>query len=141
MSGKVIKTISACCTAQGAILKLSFHVGEVVMELKKALEKRLLKKGIALQWTDELADPELYIRIVAIDQGNQFLRWLIPFVAPAVLEVGGQVGRDSGNPAGFHYVQKAQMGLAGGSARGMLRVNAQRVAAKIAGDVLRQMRQ
>ena len=139
MSKDVIKTISSCCTAQGAALNLSFDVSEVIQELKTALEKKLLKKGIALRWTDEAAASEVLIRIIAIEQGNQFLRWLLPFIAPAVLEVEGQVAVDGANPEPFHYVQKAQLGLAGGSAKGMLKVCAMRTADKIAGDVLRTL--
>jgi len=136
MSRDVSKTISSCCTAQGAALNLSFDVSEVVQELKSALEKKLLKKGIALRWTDEAVGSEVIIRIISIEQGNQFLRWLLPFIAPAVLEVEGQVAVGSAKPEPFHYVQRAQIGLAGGSAKGMLKVCATRTADKIAGDVL-----
>jgi len=130
------KTISSCCTVKGAALTLSFDASDVVQELKNALDKKLLKKGIALLWREESDSPELYIRVIEINQGNQFLRWLLPFIAPAVLEIEGQVAVSGTRPQPFHYVQKAQVGLAGGSGRGMLKVCAQRAADKIVKDVL-----
>jgi hypothetical protein len=130
-------TITSCCTLKGASTTLSFEPSEVIEELKKTLEKRLMKKGIALRWTDESGTPELLVRVVQIDQGNQFLRYLLPFLSPTVLEVEGQVTVPGSDPRPFHYVQKAQMGLFGGSARGMLKVCADRVAGKIAGDALK----
>jgi hypothetical protein len=139
MSRDPSKTINSSCTTQGAALTLSFDAAEVVQELKAALEKRLLKKGIALRWVEETASPEILIRVVSIDQGNQFLRWLLPFISPAVLEVEGQVAVAGAGPRPFHYVKKAQMGLAGGSAKGMLKVCATRTADKIADDVLRAL--
>ena len=93
-----------------------------------------------MRWNNQEAASDLVVRVVAMDQGNQFLRWLLPFIAPAVLEVEGQVGLDGSAPQPFHYNQRAQMGLLGGSAREVLKVDAQRVGHKIAEDVLRSMR-
>lgn len=139
MSASVDKTISAWCSDSGAALTVSFDAAQITSEMKKNIEKRLLKKGVTLRWNDEEAGSDLVVRVVAMDQGNQFLRWLLPFIAPAVLEVEGQVGLDGSAPKPFHYNQRAQMGLLGGSAQGMLKVNAQRVGHKIADDVLRSM--
>lgn len=130
------RTITSSCTLKGAATTLSFDPSEVVEELRTTLEKKLLKKHIALRWTDEAATPEVLVRVVEIDQGNQFLRYLLPFIAPAVLEVEGQVAVTGSGPRPFHYVQKAQIGLFGGSAKGMLKNCAERVAGKIAGEVL-----
>ena len=140
MSKDPSRTVSSCCTALGAALTLSFDVSEVVQELKNAMEKKLLKKGIAIRWVEETPSPEILIRVISIDQGNQFLRWLLPFIAPAALEVEGQCAIAGARPLPFHYTQKAQMGVAGGSARGMLKVCAMRIVDKIAGDVLRTLR-
>ena len=141
MSTEVNKTITAWCSDSGAALTLSFDAAQITAEMRTSIEKRLLKKGVAVRWNNQEAGSELVIRVVAIDQGNQFLRWFLPFIAPAVLEVEGQVGIGGSTPLQFHYTQRAQMGLLGGSAQGMLKVNAQRVSVKIAGDVLRSMGQ
>lgn len=140
MSNEVSRTLTAYCSDSGAALKLSFDAGKITAEMRSSIEKRLHKKGVATRWNDQETGSELIIRIVAIDQGNQFLRWLLPFIAPAFLEVEGQVGLSGSTPQQFHYTQCAQVGLFGGSARGMLKVCAQRVAHKIASDVLRTIR-
>jgi hypothetical protein len=136
MSNAQERTIRSCCTLKGAALTLSFEPSAVVQELKNALDKKLLKKGIALLWTEETDSPELLIRVIEINQGNQFLRWLLPFIAPAVIELEGQVAVSGTHPQPFHYVQKAQIGIAGGSGKGMLKVCAQRAADNIVKDVL-----
>jgi len=139
MSKEMERTISAWCSDNGAALTVSFDAAQITAELRANIEKRLLKKGVAVRWNGQETGSELVIRVVAMDQGNQFLRWLLPFIAPAVLEVEGQVGLDGSTPEPFHYNQRAQAGLLGGSAQGMLKVNAQRVGHKIADDVLRSM--
>lgn len=131
------RMMTVCCSSQGAALKLSFDVGEIVRELGASIEKRLLKNGIAAQWVQEAARAELSVRVVSVDQGNQFLRYLLPFIAPAVLEVEGQVAAGGARPRTFHFVQRAQVGLFGGSSKGMLKVCAQRIAAKVAAEAAR----
>lgn len=140
MSREVNRTVAAWCSDSGAALKLSFPVDQITAELKASVEKRLLKKGVGLRWSNDDAASEITIRIVAIDQGNQFLRWLLPFIAPAVLEVEGEIRLAGNAPQPFNYTQRAQIGALGGTARGMLKVCAQRVADKIAGDVVRSIR-
>lgn len=140
MSKVVSKTITSCCTDNGAALKLSFESSVITKKIVAILEKRLLKKGVGLNWVDEHASPDLLLRIVEINQGNQFLRWLLPFIAPATLEIEGQVAVESATPQQFHYVQRTQFGLLGGSARSMLMVCAQRVSERIANDVSRSLK-
>ena len=110
-------TIASCCTLQGATVSLSFDAADVAQQLRTNLEKRLGKKGITLYWTNEMNSPEIVIRVVRIDQGNQFLRYMLPFIAPAILEVEGKIAIDGSGPKKFHYTQKAQIGLFGGSAK------------------------
>jgi len=140
MSKEVNRMITARCSDSGAALTLSFDAAQITTEMKTSIERRLLKKGVAVRWSDQETSSELLIRVVAIDQGNQFLRWLLPFIAPAVLDVEGQVALGGSTPQQFHYTQRAQVGLFGGSAQSMLKVCAQRVADKIAGEVLRSVR-
>jgi len=138
--GNASKCLTALFVAQGAALTLSFDPVEVVQEFRNALNTRLLKKGFTLNWTDDCENPHILIRLVSVDQGNQFLRWLLPFIAPAVLEVEGQVTVGGTKPQQFHFVQRAQMGIAGGSARHMLKVCATRSAHRVAADVLSALR-
>jgi hypothetical protein len=133
------KTLNGWCSHDGAALALSFDATQITNELKKRLEKRLLKKGLELRWDGSETNSDIAIRIVGVDQGNQLLRWLLPFASPASLEVEGHIALE-GPAQQFHYVQRAYFGLFGGSAHGMLSVNAQRVAAKIADDVLRNVK-
>lgn len=133
-------TITSCCTMDGAATTVSFAPSEIAQRLKQTFEKRLGKKGVAVDWTDESNAPHVVVRIVEIDQGNQLLRYLLPFISPAVLEVEGEVRLPGSGRSEFHYVQKAQVGLFGGSAKGMLSVCADRVSGKIAKDVLKVLR-
>ena len=137
MSQEVSRTIMACCSDSGAVLKVSFDAAEITEEMRTSLEKRLLNKGVAVQWTEQATGSELLIRVVEANQGNRFLRYLLPFIAPAILEVEGQIALSGSSPQQLHYVQRAQVGLFGGSAKSMLKSCAQRVANKIASDVLR----
>jgi len=141
MSKEVSRTITARCSDSGAELTLSFDAAQITAEIKTSIEKRLLKKGVAVRWSDQETNSELFIRVVAIDQGNQSFRFFLPhFIGEAVLEVEGQVALGGVTPQQFHYTQREHEGMWGGSAQDMLKVCAQRVADKIAGDVLRSVR-
>ena len=140
MSKVVSRTIAASCTDGGAALKVSFDATEITSEMKTYLEKRLLKKGVGVRWGEPSSSQELSLRVVEMNQGNQFLRYLLPFIAPAVLEVEGKMAVIGSTPQELHYVQRAQMGLFGGSSKGMLKVCAQRVADKVAHEVVRSLR-
>jgi len=135
--GKVAnRALTSCCTANGAVLNLRFDKSEIIEELKRCLAKQFLKKGVLVQWSEESSKVDFFVRIVAIDQGNQLLRYLLPFIAPAVLEVEGQVTTAGGALRTFHHVQRTHIGLFGGYGKGMLKVCARRMAKKIAADVL-----
>jgi hypothetical protein len=140
MSNEVSRTITVCCSDSGAAFKVSFDAAEITAEIRTQLEKRLIKKGVAVRWGEQASSPELVIRVVAMDQGNRLLRYLLPFIAPAFLEVEGEMALAGSGPQQFHYVQRAQVGIFGGSAKGMLKVCAQRVANKITKDVLRNLK-
>lgn len=140
MGKEVSRTITACCLESGAALKVSFDVTEISTEIKTRLEKRLLKKGIAVRWTEQATGSELLVRFVEVNQGNRLLRYLLPFIAPAFLEVEGKISLAGSSPQQLHYVQRAQIGLFGGSAKVMLKSCAQRIANKIASDVLHSLK-
>ena len=134
---RATRTVVAFCTDAQAAPGSFVLAQNVVESFRTRLGRRLLKKGIAVQWNAEAAGTELMVRIVTIDPGNQFLRWLLPFVAPAVVQIEGQLGPSSPNPQPFQYTHRAHFGLAGGPSRGMLRTCAHGIADKIARDVVR----
>jgi hypothetical protein len=132
--------ITVCCMMKLASTKLSFEPTEIIVLIREKLEKRLLKKGFAVRWAPQTEDPTLLVHLVRIDEGSQLLRYIVPFIAPAVIEVEGRVKRPDAMADSFRYVQKAQVGLLGGAARGMMKVNADRVSAKITKNVVKALR-
>jgi hypothetical protein len=136
MSKEVNRTVSSCCTLKDTGSALPFDSFDVVEWVKGMMEKKLLKKGIALRWTNAWDSPELVVNLVEIDPGNQALRWLVPFVSPAVLEVEGKITFSGSPPQPFHYVQKVHFGLFGGTPKSMLKVCADRITKKIIQFVL-----
>jgi hypothetical protein len=140
MGKEVSRTISVYISDAGAALKVSFAAAEITAELKASLEKRLLKKGVAVRWSEGEKNSELFVRIVEMNQGNQLLRYLLPFIAPAYIEVEGRSAIAGSSPQPLHYLQRAQMGILGGAARSMLKVCAQQLADKIAKEVLRSLK-
>jgi hypothetical protein len=129
--------VPSYCTHLGADIVMSFDAGDVTQRIKTKLAKKLGKKGVALYWTHETDSPEIVIRVLRIDQGNQLVRYLCPFIAPAVVEVEGRAAIGGAAPRRFRCVQKAQIGFFGGSARGMLNFCADRVGGKIAKEILK----
>ena len=130
-------TITFCCTDRQAAKNITFASSEITKAIAMRLEKRLLKKDIALSWVDESESPQMLIRVLEIDKGNQFLRWLLPFIAPANLSVDGYLAIENYEPMQFQHSQKGQVGLLGGSSRGLLKACAQRIADKIVKDTVR----
>lgn len=137
MPRAITQTITGHCTTEGAALTVSFDPEIIVDALKKRLEKRLGKKGIGVKWSDTAESADVSVRFVEIDKGNQFLRYMLPFIAPAVVEVEGHVSPGGSAPRSFHFVQKAQVGLFGGGAKSMLTVCANVAADKIAKEILK----
>ncbi len=130
------RPLTANCSLQGAVLNLSCDASYIVNQLQRSLEKKLGKNGVVLSWQDIPEGSEVRIGFVRIDQGNRFLRWLFPFIAPAVVEVEGELTIGGSGPRPFHYVRKAQVGFLGGSAESMLGVCASRVGNHIAKTIL-----
>jgi hypothetical protein len=116
------RTLTAHCSIRETEAKLSLPKAEILQDLKAEIEKRLGKKGITVQWLDATQTPELAMNLVRIDEGNQLLRYLVPFPAPAIVAVEGQVAVDSREPRGFQSTRRANFGVFGGSAKGMLHV-------------------
>jgi hypothetical protein len=127
------------CSLEGAEINYKGSPRELVDRLLRGLAKPLGKRGITLQQQPSPEQAALRIRIVAIEQGNQLLRYLLPFIAPAFLEIEADLAPAGTPPESLHYKQTAQIGLFGGSASGMLGVCADRIAKKLSKDVLRRL--
>jgi hypothetical protein len=136
MAAQGTRSLVASCSLGGAAVNVSFDASDIVEKLRSTLQTRLGKKGIMLDWQDAPEQAQLRIRVVQVDQGNQLLRYLLPFLAPAVLELEGELVLAGLQPVPLHYVKRAQVGLFGGSGKGMLKVCADRLAKALAKDVL-----
>ena len=133
------RTLAAHCSLEGATLNISYESSKVANRLRRELERRLGKKGVALAWQDQPQASEVRIRFVRIDQGNQFLRWLLPFVAPAVVEIEGEINASGRTAKPFHYIRKTHFAMFGGAAKYMVGVCADRLAGDLTKEILRMV--
>ncbi|QDU73794.1 hypothetical protein Pan97_07940 [Bremerella volcania] len=73
--------------------------------------------------------------IVKIDQGNQLLRYLLPYLAgEAMVEIHGEVVQGTHSSKTFHIKKTFSMGVFGGSSKGMIKDGLRLAAMKIAAD-------
>lgn len=127
--------LAVCCMMKLRSSSVSVEPTSLVDILREKLQKRLLKKGYAMNLVPQNADPTLLVHLVRLDEGSRMMRYIMPFVSPAIMEVEGRVATP--NARQFKFVQKAQVGLFGGSTMGMMTVNADRLATKIAKEVVK----
>lgn len=137
MAKEIRRTLTGHCTLDGATLKTTLDGSEIATPLKEQLAKRLQKRQAGIAWGDGPDQCDFRIRFIEVEQGNQLLRYILPFIAPAAIEVEGEVLGTAQGPKAFHYRQRAQVGLFGGSAKSMLKGCAIRLADKIAKDIQR----
>jgi hypothetical protein len=130
------RSIKACCSGTGAVLKVSFDGAQIGQELASHISKFLQSKGIICSWNDESEEPELLVRVVRMDQGSQLLRYFLAFSSPAVLEVEGRVMIDAETTRPFHITERANVGIMGGSGLAMLKKCAYHVAIKVGHEVM-----
>jgi hypothetical protein len=114
------RTLTAHCSIRETDVSLKLSKADILRDLKAEIEKRLGKKGLTVQWLDATQTPELAMNLVRLDQGSQLLRYLIPFSAPAVVAIEGQVTVNSQEPREFDSTRRAHFGLFGGTAKAML---------------------
>jgi len=123
-------------SAEAASIKADFDVLPVLETFAGALAKRV-RKQYDLQIVSSEADfvpgtPGAFVRVVRIDQGNRFLRYFLTlFGGKTVLEAEGHVIGPAGTKKDFLLTHKGSAGFFGGSAIGLLKVNARTLAAKI----------
>jgi hypothetical protein len=131
--------LPCCCSLDGAAINYKGGPESILDRFVKALAKPLGKKGITLSPAQDPAAAALRVRFVQIEQGNQFLRYLLPFLSPAFIEIEADLVNQGTVVESFHYRQNAQVGLFGGTATGMLNVCADRVANRLAKGILKKM--
>jgi hypothetical protein len=132
--------ITVCCMMKLESVNLSIEPTVLIEALREKLAKRLRKKGFAMDQVPQTADPTLLVHLVSIDEGSRLMRYIMPFVSPAVMVVEGRVKGAGPEPRKFRHVQKAQVGFLGGSTLGMMKVNADRLAARIVKEVRKALK-
>lgn len=141
MANQILINIRGRCLPQLAPGGTSPHVGLVLDAVKETLTKRLRKKGFDVEWSQQPGPQDLWVTITQIDPGNQFLRWLIPFLSPAIVSIQGQLNPpNSAPPVPFQIEQKAHFGLLGGTGQGMLKQCATEAAKRIGKIVVKSMK-
>src|SRR5437764_1165665 len=97
------RVLAAYCSLETAALNISYEPSKVANRLRRELDRRLGKKGVALSWQKQPQTAEVRIEFVRIEEGNQFLRWLVPFASPAVVEIEGDISTSGRKGKPFHY--------------------------------------
>lgn len=128
--------------ASGAEVKAHFDVSVVTTEFQMVLTNQLTKKGIAVEQTSPNAQVVVRGRFVRIDEGNRFLRYLLPFLAgKAVVKVEGELIVNGRQAASLSATAKESWGLFGGGSKGLLKLCAKSCAKKVAKQVLAGLKQ
>jgi hypothetical protein len=59
------------------------------------------KLGIGLDWVSASERPDVTIRIIEVSGGSQLLRYILPFISPAKVEIEGWWGMNEGSVKSF----------------------------------------
>jgi hypothetical protein len=130
-----LRTLAAYCYTEGVSCKEPSGLWPVVERVRQRLDKKLGKKGITLQWQETPEQCNLWLCFASVDRGNQFLRCALPLMGAASVSVRVALSAGGAAPDEFSLRGSASMRILGGFAAGMLRVCADRVAAKVAHTV------
>lgn len=104
--------------------------------LGDVLTKRLRHRGFNVIWQSHPSQADLVVHVTRAASGNQFMRYVVPFSSPALIEVAVQLGDGHGGIAHqATYLRKAHFGMLGGTAANMLGTCAARIGAALAKDV------
>lgn len=131
--------LPCCCLIDHSAINYRGKPESLVDRFMKGLGKPFEKKGISLTTELDPARAALHVRFVRIEQGNQLLRYLLPFLSPAFIEIEADLLSQGNVVESFYYRQNAQAGLFGGTATGMLNVCADRIAKKLSKGVLKRL--
>jgi hypothetical protein len=134
---------AAVVVGEESDIKLSYDIEQVMDRIRQTVDKKLKKKNIDVHWSDQDGDVAVLIRLIRVDEGKQFMRWLIPFSAPAVVIADVDVSiRGAGGGDDFDSINadgRAHFGFFGGSPTQMVGVSADRVATQIAKAMIQSL--
>lgn len=103
-------------------------------DLRDEITASCQKQGLELT-DDEDADIKITGRVFAVDEGNQMLRYIIPFLAGASsVHVEGVIQVRDQEPEEFKQVVQGYMGLFGGSGTAMIRQAIRQIGLVVAGE-------
>lgn len=124
---------------RGAYLHASFDVSPALQSLADAFAKKL-RKRYDVQIVEQVPPdaPSATIRLLQIDEGNRFLRYLLTFLAGKTnFEIEGRINNQSSGQQFFHESHKGTAGLLGGSALALLKASGKALGTKVAKKLLK----
>jgi len=119
------------------VVKAKFETSEISDVFDETLSKNLSKKRLAI--LKEAGGAPVVVRgqVVSIDEGNQWLRYFLTFLAgKTVFEVEGEVLVNGAKVADLHAVKKRGIGVFGGSSKGLLITNTKAAAKSVASQIV-----
>jgi hypothetical protein len=124
---------------RGAVVSEAFDVLPVMEALAQAFAKKMRSRyDVQIVSKAPESAPSAVIRLARIDEGNQFLRYFLTFLAgKTVLEVTGNVRSASGTQVTIHETHKGMAGLMGGSSKSLIKASAKYLGTKIAKKALK----
>lgn len=120
--------------AQGASIEADFDVQPVLDAFVETFAKRMKKRYDVCLGPSATSDaPNVEVRVVNINAGSRFLRYLLLFIAgKTCFEVEGHAAGETGEKRDFSFRHRSSGGLFGGNSLGLLKSDARRVAKKVA---------
>lgn len=136
---QVETALKCCCVLEGAAVNFDGDLEKLGRRFLNKLAAKLQRTRVYLEYVPEWDDASLRIRFVQVEQGNRLLRYLVPFIAPAFVEIEVELVGADGAPLSGHYRQSAHIGVFGGSSAGMLGVCVDRIAVRLADNLRDRM--
>jgi hypothetical protein len=128
--------------AKQAVIKASFDLTPITTEFQQCLVNQLTKNGVPL--AQQSPDSEVIVRgkYVRIDEGSQFLRYMLTFIAgKAIVQVEGELFVKGKGTARLSATAKRGWGLFGGNSQSLLKGCAKTCANTIARQVMSGLKQ
>ncbi len=126
-------------SVQGAVIKAGFDVAPVLAALVAAFASKLKKTyDVRLGAAPADGSPSAEVRVVLIDEGNRFLRYVFTFFAgKTCFEVAGCVTGPAGRQVPIQFHHKSSGGFFGGSASHLLLLDAVSIGTQVAKALLK----
>ena len=128
-------------STENTVVKAKFETTDITNLFQETLKQRLEKKGLSMQQSDAGVQIVLRGRVVNIDEGNRWLRYLLTFLGgKTVFEAEGEIIINGVTSGEFHSIKKSGIGVFGGSSQGLLKVNAKAAAKEITNQVVNTLK-